>query len=234
MALDYQPGADQQALAPRLIAQLAEGPWWDWRPENLRKPGFAPATVIDIGAGEGTLPLLEAFPEAHHVLIEPLTEYEPALERVVAEHGGEYLLTAVGAEEGVAMIEADHANPDRSSMLPRVPAERHDQLERREVPVTTLDVLLASRSWRRPFGLKIDTEGFEHEVVRGAAALLRDTQFVIAEVSVRRRFERSYSFAEFIALMDSRGFALKDILMAQRAAGDHDLRYVDALFGRSE
>ena len=56
--------------------------------------------------------------------------------------------------------------------------------------VTTLDALRAERGWEGPFGLKIDAEGYEHRVIEGAAALLRDTQFVIAEVSVTRPFSR--------------------------------------------
>jgi FkbM family methyltransferase len=237
VALDYgvDTGDASGAMFARLVSELAEGQWWDWRPENLQKPGFAPATVIDVGAGEGTLPLLRAFPEAYHVLIEPLAEYEPALEQAIATRRGEYLLTAVGAREGMATIGADHANPDRSSMLERVPARGSDgQIERREVPITTLDRLLKDRGWSPPFGLKIDTEGFEDEVVRGATSLLDQTQFVIAEISVRKRFEESYTFAELIALMAARGFSLGDVLVARRPPGTKALQYIDGVFWREE
>jgi FkbM family methyltransferase len=233
VALDYEldTATESGRLVGKLISELAEGQWWDWRPENLRKPDFEPATVIDVGAGEGTLPLYQAFPDAHHVLIEPLTEYEEALRQLTAQRGGEYLLTAVGAQEGSITIDADRMNPDRSSMLSRVGAGGGaEHLERREVPITTLDGLREQRDWQPPFGLKIDTEGFEDEVIRGATALLEETQFVIAEISVRKRFEHSYSFAEFIALMDVRGFALGDVLMANRPAREQALRYVDGVF----
>src|SRR3989442_12701698 len=50
-----------------------------WRPENMRKRGFAPATVIDVGAAYGTPALYAAFPDAYHVMIEPLADYEPSL-----------------------------------------------------------------------------------------------------------------------------------------------------------
>lgn len=237
VVLDYgvDTGEGEGAMFARLVSEIAAGQWWDWRPENLQKPGFAPATVIDVGAGEGTPPLMQAFPEAHHVLIEPLAEYEPALERAVANLRGEYIITAVGSREGKATIDADRRNPDRSSMLERVPPQSAgDQIERREVPITTLDRLLEDRGWRPPFGLKIDTEGFEDEVIRGATALLDQTQFVIAEISVRKRFEKSYSFAEFIALMDAHGFALGDMLVARRPPAAKALQYVDGVFWRED
>ena len=67
--------------------------------------------------------------------------------------------------------------------------------------------------------LKIDTEGYEAHVVRGADRLLAETQLVIAEVNMAKRFEESYSFAEFVALMDSHGFAAVDVLGGQKAGG---------------
>src|SRR5207237_822373 len=82
------------------------------------------------------------------------------------------------------------------------------RFEIREVPMTTLDHLRERHGWGGPFGLKIDAEGFEPEVIEGAERLLQETQFVIAEVSVTERFEDDHSFARFIAWIDSRGFAL--------------------------
>ena len=61
-------------------------------------------------------------------------------------------------------------------------------------------------SFQSPFGLKIDTEGFDYQVIQGARNFLRETQFVIAEVNVAKRYEGGYSFAEFIAIRDENGF----------------------------
>jgi hypothetical protein len=44
--------------------------------------GFQPATVIDVGAAEGTPPLYAVFPKAPHVLVEPLREFEPQLKEL--------------------------------------------------------------------------------------------------------------------------------------------------------
>ena len=44
---------------------------------------LSPPRVIDVGAGAGTPALYEAFPDAHHVLIEPLVEFETALQALV-------------------------------------------------------------------------------------------------------------------------------------------------------
>ena len=76
----------------------------------------------------------------------------------------------------------------------------------------TLDTLMEEYGFEPPFGLKIDTEGFEDQVIRGATNFLRRTEFVIAEVSVAERFVDSYTFAEFTELMDENDFFLWDVL----------------------
>jgi len=104
-------------------------------------------------------------------------------------------------------------------------------LERREIEVTTLDALRAERGWKGPFGLKIDAEGYEHQVIEGAAALLQETEFVIAEVSITRPFTGGASFADFIALMDGHGFSVHDLLDGLKR-GNGGVEFVDVMFRR--
>jgi FkbM family methyltransferase len=205
-----------------------------WRPENLRKAGLEPATVIDVGVARGTPNLYDAFPDAHLVLIEPLVEFEEDLKRVARRRGGEYVLAAVGAAPGRAEIHVNPAMLYESSMLVNEwrPSDEHEALERREIEVTTLDALRADRRWAGPFGLKIDAEGYERQVIEGAATLLPETQFVIAEVSITRPFKGGASFADFITLMDGHGFAVHDLLDGLKR-GNGGVEFVDVMFRRT-
>jgi FkbM family methyltransferase len=229
----FDTGTEAGAAVPKLLALVAH---WDrgrgsregWSADNLQKPGFSPATVIDVGAGSGTPELYRAFPGARHVLIEPLSEYEPDLRRVAEERDAEYVLTAVGAKAGTATMNVD---PQALNLAAVASGPPRDGLQSREVAMTTLDDLRAERDWHPPFALRIDTEGHEREVIEGATRLLEETQFVIAEASVSRR-EGSYSFAQFVALMDERGFELCDVLHAPREANTKELEFVDAVFRR--
>jgi FkbM family methyltransferase len=186
-----------------------------WTPENLRKPGFAPATLIDVGASAGTPALYEAFPDAYLVLVEPLEEFRPDGERILAERPGQYEPLAAGVAMGMVNIEVDLNDLRSSAIMPPL-EELEGPRETREVPMTTLAALRARDSWEPPFGIRIDTEGFEHHVIHGAAELLRETQFVIARVSVGKWRRGGYRFADFIRLMDVHGFSLWDILAAPR------------------
>ena len=202
---------------------------WGWSEENLRKDGIAPATVIDVGAGKGTRPLYRAFPDAFHVMIEPQREFEESLGENLAKWRGEVHITAVGDREGEAELHVDPDRPMMSSLLERTP-DMPRTPETRRVPLTTLDRLAAEHGWQPPFGLKVDVEGADHLVIEGATEVLRQTQFVIAEVRVAQAFVGGHSFAQFIALMDSRGFALSDILSAPRSQMTGDVLYMDAFF----
>jgi FkbM family methyltransferase len=217
-----------EALA-RVVRLVAEGEWWDWRAANLRKEWLAPATVIDVGVLKGTPTLYQAFPDAYHVLIEPLEEFWEHIEGLLAQLRGELVQMAVGAREGVLSL---NVTPDfqQTSALERVlpPPSAIGEVRPRDVPVTTLDALLEQRGWEPPFGVKLDIEGLEYDAISGATRLLEQTQFVIAELSIAKRFERDHSFADFASLMESRGFDLNDFLHVRRAGGR--TIFVDALF----
>jgi FkbM family methyltransferase len=196
-----------------------------WQSSILRAPGICPRTIVDVGVGRGTPQLYEAFPKAYHVLVEPLKEHESTLQNILKQYDGEYFLTAVGSTNRKATITVEPKRVHKSSLQERTDlTSTGDPAEKREVPVITLDTLMKEHKLQPPFGLKIDTEGFELEVVEGAAAFLRNTQFVIAEVSVAKRFVGGYSFPEFTEAMTRNGFFLWDIM------NPGGKKFVDAVF----
>jgi FkbM family methyltransferase len=197
-----------------------------WDPARLALSDFTPVTVIDVGANEGVPSLVGVFPDAHHVLIEPLHEYEPALRQLLTDaRSGEYVCAAIGAQDGEVEINVERMM-ELSSVLQEKERAKRPPPERRRVPMRKLDSLLAERAWKGPFGLKIDVEGFEDRVIAGAESLLASTQFVLAEVSLTHRFEGALLSGEFIGLMRRHGFAVADVINAHGT-------YADLLFERS-
>jgi len=205
-----------------LLAKFGIG---GWTLGGVTKDRFSPRTVVDVGAGRGTPQLYKAFPEAYHFLVEPLTEYEVDLRKALKPYRGEYVFAA-GATDTTASINVE-PRPMMSSFLARTNlTSTGKRVEKREVAVKTLDTLMEEYGLEPPFGLKIDTEGFEDRVISGATGFLRLTQFVIAEVSVAERFVDSYTFAELTELMDENDFFLWDVL------GVSGVRFVDVAFVR--
>jgi FkbM family methyltransferase len=209
-----------------------------WDADYLARLGFEPQTLVDVGVAYGSPyphdhSLYEAYPDAFLVLVEPLVEFKPYLREILLGRRGIHLETALGDADGEALIQIDHNWIERSSIETRTPLEYTGEFSgTRTVPVTTLDAMLHKHRFEPPFGLKIDTEGWEYRVVNGATEFLKNTQFVIAEVDVADRFVDGYSFADFIALMDRLEFSACDFLDIGRAP-DSSVTFIDILFRKN-
>lgn len=156
-----------------------------WMMARLR-PG---ATFLDVGAATGatTLPIAAQFGPAVRILA-----FEPAsaarallhatLERNHLDHV-EVRPVAVSDQAGIA--EFLEYLPDETGQTPWMPetstlavgAAQDLPSHLLQVEVVTLDAVMAAES-RREGGMvvKIDVEGFESHVLRGAAATLRDVR----------------------------------------------------------
>ncbi|WP_109105466.1 FkbM family methyltransferase [Azospirillum sp. TSO35-2] len=174
----------------------------------LRGLGFRPATVIDVGAQTGTPPLYEVFPDAHHLLIEPVVENEPALQRLCAQlSSAEYRIAAAGRRSGTGALAV---TADRLySSLVQVDDQTRPEDTLREVPVVPLDVLCAERGCAGPFLVKIDVDGLELEVLAGAATLMTPDNVFVIEATVGDAAPR---LAPIINAMAPFGFQVWDIV----------------------
>lgn len=195
--------------------------------------GFQPRTVFDIGVGHGTPWLYEAFPKAHFVLIEPQAEFEPSLKRICDQRDAEYHLVGVGeTERSIPLYRLPNA-PTGSSFLP--PSKQGENIwgvfSRSDtlMPVEKLDNYEGKNG---PFLLKIDTEGFELEVLRGATKVLSKTDLVLLEVAVVERQEGEGDLIEIGIIMKENGFRLIDIPMLTQQSTSGALLYMDVAFAR--
>ena len=100
-----------------------------------------------------------------------------------------------------------------------------------EVSVKRLDSIIDSQKLSRPSLLKIDTEGYELNVLLGAKSLIKNVDYIIVEVSILKRFNNSYEFFDIVNYLKSNGFSLHQILTANK---DNQglVRYCDLLFWR--
>lgn len=195
--------------------------------------GLAPATVLDVGAARGDFTRLASarFPKARFVAVEPLYEFDSQLERLCAETGARRVKAAAGRAKGETVFNV-HADLMGSSCFSE--AEEGVDGQPRRVPLVALDDLAAEMELPGPYLLKIDTQGAEIEALMGASRLLAETEFVILEVSFLPFFKGGPLFADVVAFMTERGFALYDIAALAHRPLDGALAQADVAFARAD
>lgn len=194
-------------------------------------------TVLDVGAnvGQYTALLRSAGFEGTVVSCEPLSGAYAELERRAAkDHRWTTLNTAVGAERGEITINVA-ANSFSSSVremtsahLRAAPGSGYVATER--VPVTTVAELVADhRLDPARCLLKIDTQGFEDEVLRGAGDLLGSLAGVQLELSFVELYAGQSLFDELVGRMAGLGYRIQQL---DPGISDPDgrLLQVDGLF----
>lgn len=191
--------------------------------ERVRKRGFRPGGIIDVGAYEGhwTRQARDIFGEVPVVMVEPQAAKLPLLEQVCRELPGVTLaphVLAARAGETVTFYEMETG----SSLMP----ERSDA-PRQEVRHTT-QVLDAIAPPGAELFLKIDAQGAELEILKGGETTLGRCGLVQLEAAVARYNEGAPSMREVLGFMEDRGFRMFDI--AGRSRIQDQLVQIDLLF----
>lgn len=179
-------------------------------------------TLIDIGVGPmGTPDLYARFKSADLILVDPLSESLTCVDELKKERNVEFIQTALGETTGALTINIE-GEIGRSSLLEVAEINYEgDPVEVREVTTNRLDNVVPHAGALGNIGIKIDTEGFELNVIRGAPNVLKHTLFVLAEVRHNHEsIKGSYKLHEFMHEMTSHGFVLTNILTAKPFIAD--------------
>ena len=198
--------------------------------EQLKATGYAPDLVIDAGAAEGTPPLQNAFPASRFFWIEPLEEFEPMLKNIQQKHQGDYIIAGVGKEEGSIVLHV-HKDLHGSTMFHETDGISADG-EPREVKVTTINNLAITQKWNqyKRILLKIDVQGFELEVLKGAGIILENVDVILLEVSFFRFLKDAPDFYDVVTYMKSIGYVVYDIISGINRPLDFALGQKDLVF----
>jgi FkbM family methyltransferase len=201
--------------------------------DQLDSLGFAPATIFDVGAAYGGFArdCHAAFPLARLVLVEPLAEYGPSLEQTLRTLPGALLVRAAAAASDGELTFNVHGDLVGSSLY----LEQEDSTVNgvpRTVPAVTLDGLRVKHGLKAPFLLKADVQGAELDVLAGATETLRESEYVVLEVSFFEFFRGGPLFHEVVAFMQARGFVPYDVFGFQYRPLDGALSQADVAFVR--
>jgi len=199
-----------------------------------------PRTVIDVGANRGQFALLCArrWPEAHLVCVEPLHKPRATLARALRHHDRlEVRDLALADRSGVSTMHVSRAD-DSSSLLPITATQvavfpGTEEARRVDVRTARLDEAIAPGSLERPVLLKLDVQGSELAVLRGATGLLGEIDSVLVECSFATLYAGQALADDVLRFLHGQGFRLTNIV--NPTTDEHgNVIQADFLFTRSE
>ncbi|WP_165771957.1 FkbM family methyltransferase [Niveispirillum lacus] len=175
-------------------------------------------SVIDAGANVGQFALLMRHFHRDAVIhaFEPFPSSAAIFARLFAQDRCVHLHRHA---LGMAAVEADlHVSrrADSSSLLPisssqTVFAPGTEEVGVLTVPVRRLDDVLSSADLPRPSLLKIDVQGGELDVLKGAEGLLPHLDYIYVEVSFAQFYQGQPLANEVIDHLQARGYCLTGI-----------------------
>jgi FkbM family methyltransferase len=197
-------------------------------------------TVVDVGANSGQFALVarRRFPDAKLVCLEPLARPRERLERVLDGAGEVQIMSVVAAaEDGEAEFVVSCAD-DSSSLLPMTALQVRTfpgtgEASRVTVRTVRLDGVIVPDRIARPALLKIDVQGSELEVLRGASGLLHAIDEVLVECSFVELYRGQALAAEIIDFLHGSGFAIEAVCSPVADSRGRVLQ-ADFLFSRPE
>ncbi len=198
----------------------------------LQTWGFRPKRVVDVGAyhGEWTHLVKSIYPATSVVMVEPQESKRAMLQQVCADLAPnvklETALLGATENETVTFVEMETGSSvfEEISDFPRHTVEKH---------LATLDTLIsAATSWDALDLLKLDVQGYELEVLRGASHYLPRSEFVLLEVSIVPINEGCPTIDGVFEFMTAHGFRLLDFCSQHRrpnkALTQTDLLFINA------
>lgn len=157
----------------------------------LKMAGLDPRVVIDVGVhAVGTPELYATFPNAKHLLVEPAREFEPAIRKLTAGlKDCELIIAAASDREGQGTLRITRNSYVHTSLVDGTAREAGYEYE--NVPLVTVAQICRERRLSGPYLLKVDVDGVDLDVLKGAASILDQIDVVIVEAPVDALLERA-------------------------------------------
>ena len=180
-------------------------------------------TLIDIGVGvHGTEDLYNRFKNAKLILIDPIDEAKEYAHKLSKKREVNFFQNALGRKDDIEKVMKLQKDKEFSSFLEISEINmKDDYVEKRKLIIKKLDTIIDKKEELGKIGIKIDTEGFELDVILGASETLKHSKFVIAEVRHNHEsLKEVYKLQEFMDLMSKNNFSLSMILTAKPFIAD--------------
>lgn len=211
------------------LARRLDVPSIQFALERLKRNGFSPTSVFDVGAYQGDFAALcfQLWPETMVTCFEVLPKPSNKILMMAGKQRNLQLIPCLLGAEIREQVEFNLAET-ASSVLTE---QAHPQTKKAIFPMRTVDdVVERDLQGKAPDFLKMDVQGYELEVLKGAARSLPSIQVILAEVNLLDIHEGVPLLGEFVSWLSDRGWAAYDICGLIRRPLDRALWQADMIF----
>lgn len=193
--------------------------------QRLKEMGVPVNTVIDVGVLSCTGSLMQEFSDRHHILIEPIEEFAPQIRKIYDKKGVSYdlVIAAMSDHDGEVLMRTQSVRDGAAITHARIVEEKNADATCRKVEAKTLETLVKERGYKPPFLLKVDVDGAELEILKGARSVLDHCNIICIEVGIKNIVQR----ADYIIRAGFQPFDIVDLCYYDRRLVQADMIFVN-------
>lgn len=194
-------------------------------------------TIIDVGANRGMFTKVAnyIFPDAKIIAFEPLKDCFEELTRLNNSIPSlECFNVALGDAHGEKEI--FHSQYDYSSSLLEM-EDLHkaafpysEKYQKDKIVTARLDDIVDIGNYKKPILMKIDVQGYEDFVIKGAAETLKSIDYLICEMSFEPLYHNQILFPQLYNLITEHGFKFQGPIAINRHPKTKTPLQIDGLF----
>jgi FkbM family methyltransferase len=202
--------------------------------EILKKCNYQPKVILDVGANHGnwTRTWKKEFNQSKFILVEPQNWLADKYSDLTDENLI-YLPVGAGKESGKLLFTINSDRDDSSTFSMSAEEAKSRNFKQVEVDVMSINDIIAKNSSAKPDIIKIDAEGLDLEVLKGASEMFGHTELFLVECSINcMAFENSLS--NVINFMEERGYRVFEITQLSRPLKSNILWLTEFAFVRKD
>ena len=199
---------------------------------RLKELGFYPKNIFDVGAFQGEFAKLcfTIWPETKIVCFEPLYDKYVLLDSWSKKDNRLKAIYGLVGEQDRDTVKFNESETASSVLDEHLSIDFKCSFKN----MRTIDTCINEFQLTPPNLLKIDTQGYEYQVLQGFDSNLSHVDVILAELNHIDIHKDVKLAEEVIALLYSKGFIIYDITEIHRRPSDHAIWQTDFIFVKKD
>lgn len=193
--------------------------------DYLKNMSIKPKTIYDIGACvlHWTNKAKEVWPDAHYYLVDATDAVEPYLQ----QSGHQYTIETLSDFDGKSVAFYENSEHPGGNSYYKETTGFYSESDKVIKVTTTLDTLVQKYGWELPDLIKLDVQGCELDILKGASKCLQHCHDIIVECQHANYNEGAPKINDVKRFLEDIGFKLVSNFTTTDVDGDYHFNKTD-------